>query len=115
MKIKLRVIQSMLVVAGILMAAEAYSQEVNELSQQCTQELGGKDIKDIKMVFVIDHDASVKIWGPYKTALPDVEFPLKGTHILGASKTFTITPYLVNPVQALVCWYNPITGKYQCK
>jgi hypothetical protein len=109
MKIKSRVIQGVLVVAGILMAVEAYPQE---LSEQCTQQLGGKDIK---MVFVINHNASLEIWRPYHTTLPDVEFPLKVTQILGAPKMFTVTPYLVNPEKALVCWINPITGKYQCK
>jgi hypothetical protein len=92
----------------------AYSEN---LSKQCTEELGGKSVK---LAIVVHQDGKeydpknspVEYYFPYGVNPYYVPFPLKVKDIAGPPEVITLTPYHASPVSYMVCWWSG--GAYKC-
>jgi len=103
------------VLAGTTGYAEEY---LPTLSQSCTNDIMKYRVNakaPIKMFLVIDEDANVHGFGPYKVAVMAVnsDLPVEAIAIPPGPAAITLTPYYESPVQTLVCWWD-LNGVKHC-
>lgn len=83
------------------------------LTEQCTEQLGGDTIKVVFVVRQYDNkDANVEYYFPYDVKPYSVKFPLKVTDIARPPEVITLVPYHASPVKYMVCWWSG--GVYKC-